>query len=114
MPNALTSVPNASVPEPGRLAAFVLPLADAFMLIMLSRPAAGSLRRVWVTPATLGLTGAVAVVGLAVTALLGARWAGGAAPIMLVALVACALVTAGAAAVALVGVDQRRARGARH
>jgi hypothetical protein len=39
-------------------------LADAFMLAMISRPATGSLSKTWITPATIGLCTAVAIIGI--------------------------------------------------
>ena len=110
MPNALTAVPQRSVPPPGRLAAAAVPIADLFMLLMWSRPAGGSLRRVWVTPATLALCAVATGLGIALTAVLAMRAAAGATVLIAVALVACALLTLGAASVTMVALDQRRPR----
>jgi hypothetical protein len=75
------------------------------MLLMLSRPQTGSLRNTWVTPATLWMCAALAVVGaatgaLAILAGTGAGW--------LLAGVVTIVLAAGGAAVAIVGAVQRR------
>ena len=108
MPNRWTRVPDAAPPALPRWELAALPLADVFMVAMLSRPASGSLRVTWVTPATLLL----AVVAGVVTAALGvlcivALVRGGGWP-LLVAAVLCAAVAAGCSAVGAVGAAQRR------
>lgn len=105
MPNRMTAVPDRAVPRLGAAVDRVVPLADLFMLLMVSRPRTGSLRNTWVTPATLWLCLAVVPIGVAAAVALfaaggTARVAGGAA---------VAVLTAGAAAVAAVGIAQRRA-----
>jgi hypothetical protein len=75
------------------------------MLLMLSRPQTGSLRNTWVTPATLWMCAALAVIGavtgaLAIVAGTGAGW--------LLAGVVAIVLAAGGAAVAIVGAAQRR------
>jgi len=60
VPNRFTRVPEEPVPS---LPAGLWPLiavADAFMWVLASRPATGSLRHTWVTPGTLQLCLAVA------------------------------------------------------
>jgi hypothetical protein len=85
----------------------VLVVADLFMALMLSCPAGLSLRRAWVTPGTLLLTALYTPVSaiLAVLLLLrgGVWWA--------VCAVLLLVVGTGSAAVAAVGLSQRRARG---
>lgn len=108
MANRLTRVPDGPVPALGR-AAFLLPVADAFMILMVSRPATGSLRQTWVTPATQWLcsasaTGSVPImVGLAT---------GGRSVLAVAAMLITLTLFVGSAAVAIVGACQRL-RGAR-
>jgi hypothetical protein len=86
----------------------LLPLADLFMGLMWSRPGGLSLRTTWVTPATLGLAGAVIlVVGLPGLAAIAYGVAYGQWLFVFGGLVAAAL-GVGAAAVALYGIRQRR------
>ncbi len=88
--------------------AALLPLADLFMAALLSRPPGGTLRTTWVTPATLQMSGAVAVAGsllgavAAVSGFTGGRWVVTAAGILLI------LLAIGSASVAAVGLAQRR------
>jgi hypothetical protein len=106
MPNRFTYVPQRPVPALPAAGRLLLPLADAFMLVMLSRPVTGSLRITWVTPATLWMCVALAVVGAAggaVAIVVGGGVAWAVAGIVLI------LLSAGAAAVATIGVMQRRA-----
>jgi hypothetical protein len=56
MANRSTRVPSTAPPTLPDWARFVVPVADGFMLLMISRPATGSLRRIWVTPATFWLS----------------------------------------------------------
>ena len=105
MPNRFTSIPLRPVPALPAAGRLLLPLADAFMLIMLSRPATGSLRVTWVTPATLWMCALLALGGVAggVVAIVvsgGVAW--------VVAGVVLIVLAAGGAAVAAVGVMQRR------
>lgn len=87
-----------------------LQAADLFMVLMVSRPATGSLRSTWVTPATLQLTMAVALVGLPLGAWLAlSRVAGGPALSVLLGIVVI-LLAAGALSVAIVGIAQRLSR----
>jgi hypothetical protein len=86
----------------------LLPLADLFMGLMWSRPGGLSLRTTWVTPATLGLAVAVVlVIGLPGLGAIAYGIANRQLLALLGGLVAVAL-GAGAAAVALYGIRQRR------
>ncbi|MBV8194102.1 MAG: hypothetical protein JOY80_01095, partial [Candidatus Dormibacteraeota bacterium] len=84
------------------------PCADLFMVVLLSRPAAGSLRRAWGTPATLLLTCTAIPVALALALLVWLR-SGGSLPGVIGAL-ALAVFAVGAGSVAAVGIDQRLTR----
>lgn len=107
MANRLTRVPDRPVPSLPRWLRPAIPVADLFMLLMISRPASGSLSRTWVTPATLQMCISVVVAcliggGLAVSGALGGnRVAIGLGGGLL-------LLAVGAGAVALVGLAQRR------
>lgn len=85
----------------------MVPVADLFMILLLSRPATGSLRNTWITPATLVLSvvaGVTSIVCLvpAVAGLDGAS--------RVVVTLALALFAAGSFCVAAVGLGQRVAR----
>ena len=84
----------------------MVPLADAFMLAMLSRPSTGSLRTTWVTPATTALSILTAVGGLAAALLVHPTqpWLAALALLLFIA------TTAGATAVALIALAQHQAR----
>lgn len=105
MPNRLTRVPLRPAPPLPPAVGLLLPLADAFMIAMLSRPASGSLRATWVTPATywLSVLTAIGAVAGALSVRPGPAWLAA----LVVALFAA--VAAGAGSVALVGLAQRRA-----
>ncbi|HEY2703297.1 MAG TPA: hypothetical protein VGL20_06375 [Candidatus Dormibacteraeota bacterium] len=107
MANRLTRVPDRPVPALPRWAAPAVPVADLFMLAMASRPSSGSLRRTWVTPATLRMCIAVVV-----TCVLGGGLAASRAVQVSAAAVALdaglLLLALGAGAVAVVGLAQRR------
>jgi hypothetical protein len=105
MPNRFTAVPSRPVPPLPVAGRMLLPLADVFMLVMLSRPATGSLRVTWVTPATLWMCAALALGG-AVAGVVAIVLGGTAA--WVVAGVVLIVLAAGGAAVAGVGVMQRR------
>ena len=107
MPNRLTSVPVRPVPPPRWLASAAMPLADGFMRLMLSRPAGGSLRTTWVTPATVWLVLATCGLAAALAAVLAAGVASGGA-LAAIGAILCAAYAAGAGAVLLVALDQRR------
>jgi hypothetical protein len=82
----------------------VIAIADCFMVAMLSRPSKGSLRRTWVTPATLWLALATTL-GLIVGLWLDIVQLNGALRIM--AGIGLLCIAAGSAVVAAVGVAQR-------
>lgn len=107
MANRLTRVPDRPVPPlPGWVRPAV-PLADLFMLVMASRPRSGSLSRTWVTPATLQMSIGVVAACLLADGL--AAFGVVHASIVVIALLASLVLLAlGAAAVALVGLAQRR------
>ncbi len=111
MPNRFTRIPDGPVPPLPRLGRILLPLADAFMLLMLSRPASGSLRATWVTPATLGLGVVVALLAapLAVIAFLSAAVDGSTEALLLA--IAATLLATGSGSVAVVGWLQYRLLG---
>jgi hypothetical protein len=108
VPNVLTRVPAEPVPPLPVWCAAVVPAADLFMVLLLSRPATGSLRNTWVTPATIALsvaTGLISIVCLLVAiAGLSGGWRVAAALVL-------ALFAAGSLSVAAVGLAQRFARG---
>jgi hypothetical protein len=85
----------------------MLPLADLFMLAMLSRPATGSLRNTWVTPATLYMCAAVALAGVPLGAVLVVYGRGGGTRTALALGIIVLLLAAGACSVAIVGASQR-------
>jgi hypothetical protein len=107
VPNRFTAVPRGDVPAAGRCMSPVVYAADLFMALMLSRPGGLSLRTTWVTPGSTLLTAVAAPLSLLVAAMFLAR--GG--PGWTVAAVVVLLIAAGSAAVATVGVFQRRAAG---
>jgi len=101
--NRFTRVPDRPVPPLPAAVDALVPVADLFMLVMISRPATGSLRRTWVTPATLYLSVGMLVLGLALAVrLLGGGTAARIGGALLV------LLAAGGGAVAAVGLAQRR------
>jgi hypothetical protein len=104
LPNVFTRVPDGPVPPLPRWASALLRVADLFMVVMISRPPTGTLRTTWVTPATLQLGAALAVVGVLGGALL--LWARGPGALLGALLLVFGL---GCASVALVGLAQRRA-----
>ena len=105
MPNLFTRVPERPVPSLKGLGLLIV-AADAFMVAMISRPATGSLRTTWVTPATLALCAATAA-GAAVAA--GWVVVRGVSALSALAAAALAAAALGAACVLAVGVWQRRA-----
>lgn len=109
MPNVFTRVPERAVPELPAWARALLPVADRFMVVMVSRPPTGTLASTWVTPATLQLCSTLTVV-CAVTSvfLLVAQGLRASLPAALVGAVLL-LFALGCASVALVGFAQRRA-----
>jgi hypothetical protein len=108
MPNVFTKVPDSPVPPTTGFGSAVIPVADAFMVAMFSKPASGTLRTTWVTPSTYWLTlatflGAVVIAGLLLSGLVGPITG-----ISIVGIVICLLFAIGAGAVAVVGNCQRR------
>ena len=76
MPNVFTRVPDSPVPPPSGFGSAVIPVADAFMIAMFSKPKSGTLRTTWVTPSTYWMTlatflGAVIIAGLLLSGLIG-------------------------------------------
>ena len=101
-----TRVP-AGAPPVDRLQLRLLPAADLFMALMLSRPGGLSLRTTWVTPATIALAAvALVFVGVPGIAALGAGVVQGNL-LLLGAGVVGLMVAVGSGAVALFGIRQR-------
>jgi hypothetical protein len=109
MPNRFTRVPGEPVPDIGNHRV-LLAMADTFMLLMLSRPATGSLARTWVTPSSRWLSAAMAAGLLVLGVLLVAGGLGGGKPLLVVLGAVLLAFAAGGAAVAGVGWLQIRAR----
>lgn len=105
MPNRFTAVPNAPPPAITGPARWLLPFADTAMIALASRPAGGSLRASWVTPATLWLSLASAV--LAAIAAVFVAASGNATWLRLAGATACIVIVFGALCIALVGWRQR-------
>jgi len=106
MPTPWTRVPHTAPPLDA-LQLRLLPLVDAFMWLMLSRPGGLSLRTAWVTSATIWLCLGVAVILFPLSAVLLASGISGARLLLLVGgLVAIALAV-GTGAIALYGTRQR-------
>jgi hypothetical protein len=108
MPNVFTRVPDSPVPPPSGFGSAIIPVADAFMVAMFSKPKSGTLRTTWVTPSTYWLTlatflGAVIIAGLLLSGLIGSV-----TTISLIGVAICLLFAIGAGAVAVVGNCQRR------
>ncbi|MGH7686211.1 MAG: hypothetical protein ACREN2_05275 [Candidatus Dormibacteria bacterium] len=108
MAGILTSVPAEPPPAPRGGARRVLPIADLFMVVMLSRPPSGTLATTWVTRATSLLGWFCLAAAAALVALLLAGVTHWPSALVAVALAGCIAFGAGAAAVIAVGVDQRR------
>ena len=105
MANRLTQIPAQPVPQlPGAVRVLV-PLADLFMIAMVSRPSTGSLRNTWVTPATRWLTVVAGLLALAAVITLRPAQAW----LAVIEVVVLAFVIAGCAAVAVVAFSQDRA-----
>ena len=100
------NVPDAPPPlDPVQRA--LLPIADGFMLLMLSRPPTGTLRTTRVTWASIWLSVVTfAVAGTLAALLTGA--AGRLGPILLVPALPLAVLALGSASLALYGLLQRR------
>jgi hypothetical protein len=101
-------VPEGPVPPLPALVRLLVPAADVFMLAMVSRPATGSLRTTWVTPASLQLGLAVGVVSLALGSVLLDRGFTGSGPLAIAGGLLLLGLGVGAGSVAIVGAAQRR------
>ncbi len=109
VPNRWTRVPGGAPSPPHRWVAPLIPLADLFMWATFSRPATGSLRATWVTPATLVLSFATTAGALAVAVACAVGWwSGGGWWPLAAGIVVGLLCAAGSSAVGLVGAAQRR------
>jgi hypothetical protein len=107
MSNRFTRVPEGPVPALPALLQVFIPPADLFMLAMISRPATGSLRTTWVTPASLQLGLAVGVVSLLLAAFTLYRGFSGSGLLAMAAGVLLLGLGLGASSVAIVGAAQR-------
>jgi hypothetical protein len=85
-----------------------MPIADAFMLAMFSRPATGTLRTTWVTPSTLWMTVVSCIGALVIAALLLSGVIGQLTTISIVGTALCVLFAVGSGSVAIVGAGQHR------
>jgi hypothetical protein len=106
MSNRFTRVPDRDAPLLPAGMAPVIAIADCFMVAMLSRPSKGSLRRTWVTPATL-LLALATTLGLIVGLWLAIGHLDGA--LRIAAGIGLLCMAVGSAAVTAVGIAQRRA-----
>ena len=105
----MTRVPEGPVPPLPALVRLFIPPADLFMRAMISRPATGSLRTTWVTPASLQLGLAVGFVSLILAAVAINRGVTGSGPLAIVGGVLFLAIAIGAGSVAIVGLAQRTA-----
>src|SRR3979411_2436708 len=96
-------MPDPQVPF-DRLQARLLPVADAVMVLMLSRPASGTLRDTRVTIVTISLAVATAAVALGLLALAVVLGFGG---LWIVAMLLLLALFLGCADLALYGIRQR-------
>ncbi len=108
MANRFTRVPAGPVPPLPRAFGWLVWPADAFMLLMLSRPASGSLRATWVTPATFWLCLFVMALGMPVGLVAVAGGVGDRRWLRVAAGVVIIMEAVGSAAVAAVGALQRQ------
>jgi hypothetical protein len=106
--NRFTRVPERPVPPLPALVRLLIPPADLFMLAMISRPATGSLRTTWVTPASLQLGLVVGVVSLALAFFVLYRGFSGSGPLVVAGGLLLVGLGIGAGSVAIVGAAQRR------
>lgn len=113
MPNRWTRVPSRPVPALPPAARALIPVADLFMLAMVSRPASGSLRNTWVTAGTLELSLVVAILSLPTGFFLALTGLASRNALLLGLALAVVLLAAGAGAVAVVGITQRLEEGRR-
>jgi CHASE2 domain-containing sensor protein len=105
--NRLTRVP-ATPPPLDRTQLWLLPLADLFMALMWSRPGGLSLRTTWVTPATIWLCVAVALLGAGLTIAAMAYAIASLHLLTLAAALLALLIATGTGSVAAYGIRQRR------
>lgn len=98
--------PPEPIPVDG-LQARLLPVADLVMVLMLSRPASGTLRDTRVTIVTIYLAIAVAVVGLVLAVLALALGTVGRQPAWIVPALLLLVLAAGCAELAIFGIRQR-------
>src|ERR1700675_23690 len=103
MPNAFTRVPDSPVPPPGRFGSAVIPVADAFMVAMFSKPQSGTLRTTWVTPSTYWMTIVSSIGALVIAGLLLSGVIGRITSISILGVVICLVFAVGAGSVAVVG-----------
>ena len=105
MSGQLTQPEN--IPPHDRLQAWLLPIADVFMVLMVSRPPGGSLRTARVTKATIGLAAITFVVlGVAGSGLVDYAFTGGKWILVLPALLGLGL-SLGSGILAVFGIRQR-------
>jgi|ERR1700736_4088766 len=90
-----------------RLQTRLLPLADLVMVLMLSRPASGTLRTTRVTAVTIALAGLVGAASVALIPALALRVAGGHSALWLVLVPALLAAAVGCADLAVFGLRQR-------
>jgi len=109
MPNRLTAVP-ASPPHLSHGSRRLVPAADVFMWLMLSRPEGQTLATTWVTPATLLLAAAASGVALLAATVLLLHAGSWSALLVVSGCIACVAFAAGGASLLVVGVAQRRNR----
>lgn len=86
----------------------MLPVADAFMLAMFSRPASGTLRTSWVTPSTFWMSITACAGALVIAALLLSGVIGQLTTISIIGSILCLLFAVGSGSVAIVGAAQHR------
>ena len=86
----------------------MLPVADAFMLAMFSKPPSGTLRTTWVTPSTfwMSITSCAGSVVIAVLLLSGVI--GQLTTISIIGSILCIVFAIGSGSVAIVGAAQHR------
>jgi hypothetical protein len=99
--------PPEALPPLDPLQRLLLPVADGFMVAMLSRPPSGTLRTTRVTSATIALAVLTLAVAGTVSVLL-VNAAGRLGPLVLVPALPLAALALGSAALALYGLRQRR------
>src|ERR1700729_4362376 len=103
MSNVFTRVPDRPVPPASGFGSVIIPVADAFMLAMFSKPPSGTLRTTWVTPSTYWMTIGTSLGALVIAVLLLSGVIGRITTISIVGVVVCLLFAIGAGSVALIG-----------